>query len=337
MFDVEEKLVGALLERIFQDAERVHLQAIEQRDRGGMLATARAAPNRPFPSAMTQEERVILIRERLAAAQAAQREGRPLPQAALGAERTGRGQGPRTELRVQDDNLRLHVVGGQTYATPHLPGMSPPPPPHTSRETWPPEYQNRTDRDVNRIRGIWSRSINFSGETGRLREGHIVVRDEVEIARAQGNLAAQRVGVGLLGLSTLGGRQIPLATNVTVPGATNVVSQNEMQYGRMAPMATDSSAGIGSAADRQRAVEVRQGTYAVILNTLRRAVQQNQDALVQMPGRSGEAMRDLATAYDRWHALVWRSGAVQIGPQADAAGRVLQTAVERFLASFRDQ
>lgn len=338
MFDVEEKAIGALLEPILQGAERAHLQAIAQRDSADRLAAARRTPAQPFPPGMTQEERVILIRERFAAAEEAHREGRPLPQAQLGAERTvGPGQGPRTHLRVKDGNLRLHVVGGQSYAPPHLPGMSPPPDPNSPRDTWPPEYRSRTDRDVRRIRAIWLRSINIAGEQGRLREGHEVVRDEVEIARAPGNLAAQRIGTGLLGLSMVAGRQISLVTNVNVPGAANVVSVNELQYGRLAPMATDSSSGIGSAADVRRATEVRQGTYAVLFNTLRQAVQQNQDALVQLPGRSGEAMHDLTNAYERWCAVAWTGGAIQTGPQVDTARQTLQTALERFLATLREQ
>jgi hypothetical protein len=250
---------------------------------------------------------------------------------------TGPGRGPRTTIRLDERNdaVRLHVVGGQSYVPQHLPGMPGPPDPNSERETWPEAYRAMSDRDVRRARRNWLRSMNeFQERSGRFREGHEVVRDEAEIVRAEGNLTAQRLSAGTIGLSAAAGQPIPLRAQVGVPGATSRVGIPEMHYGRMAPMAAASSSGIGSRAEVQAALDIRHGSYAVILNTLRRAVRQHPDAVVMLPGRIGEAMRDVTMAYERWLAASRNEGTP--APQVNAFATQLQTALERFLAAIGD-
>lgn len=308
MFSTEEIALGRMLEPILQEAERLHLLAVARNRTSGQRldrATTAARSGRPLPSGMTQDEMVILLRRQglLARSRVLNRDG----------------------VAVELANRRRRVWGIGSYVPTHLPGMQ--------------DTRSRFGRGRR-----WFGSVNRAleekaGETPVSR----TLRDEVEVARHLGNLPAARIGSALVASATME-QPIPVVADVAVPGATNLVSPSEITFGRMAPMATDSSAGASSTEENidaatpqglRAATEVRQGSYAVIFNTLSAAIRQSRDPILKLPGRQGEALQAIVQAFDQWKAIVTRNPRAASSAAAMQAAQRLQNAITRFLAATR--
>jgi Domain of unknown function (DUF4157) len=310
MFSTEEIDLGRALEPILREAERLHLLAVARNPQSSQRLTdarAAAAAEQPLPKDLTPDEMVILLR----------REGLRKSRRAL----------LREGYQVTLANFRRKVEKIGAYAATHLPGIK------TKKRRW--GYGN------------WPWSVNRQLEEGAGdNEGSRALREEVEVARGQGNLPAARVGGALVAASEASGIDLRVQADVTVRGAANVVSTAEVTSGRMAPMATGSSAVAAGSGERptrkpspsqvQAATDVRHGSFAVIFNTLSAAARRKGDPLLKLPGRQGEALKDVAEKFDAWKKIVGPNPAANAGtPAAMAAAAQLQGAIQRFLAAMQ--
>lgn len=309
MFSTQEIALGRLLEPILQEVERLHLLAVARNrtsaQRLERAATAAREGGR-LPSGMTRDEMVILMRR----------------QGLLQRERVL----SRGDYEIRLENRRRHVLRTGSYVPTHLPGMQ--------------DTPSRFGRGYRWFGSVNRRMEEGVGETA----GIAPLREEVEVARHLGNLPAARVGSALVAASDASGQVMPVVADVAVAGAANVVSPAEITFGRMAPMATDASAGAGSTAENiaaatptalQAATDVRHGSYAVIFNTLSAAMRQSSDSILKLPGRQGEALQAVAQAFDQWKAIVTPNPQLADSPAATQAAQRLQAAITRFLATTR--
>lgn len=319
MFSVEEKAMGAALEPLLAQAEAAHLGAVGQRADIQAAATAGTA----FPAGASQEQMVSALRQLPPGA-------RPItssPDYAYQMEQKVNKQG----------RSRLHAPEEGPYSIANLPGL-----PRPDTRTTGYGFEDLQRGEVMRSGQFWqwNSSINATmSPNSPTRPSTAAVRDIVEVSRSEGNLPANRVATGLVGLSQTAGVTIPVVTDPTARApmtrASNVVSEAEITYGRMAPMATWSSdeagrrGGVSQAAtvSQQRAIEVRRGSYSVIFNTLSNAISQNRDQLIKLPGRQGEALGDLAAAFDAWRAKY------RAKQDATAEANRFVTALQRYLAA----
>lgn|GEM_PF-6171757 len=150
------------------------------------------------------------------------------------------------------------------------------------------------------------------------------LRDEVEVARHEGNLPANRVAGSLVHMGFM--------------------SEAEQTVGRSAGMATGYSAEAGSEGRQNRgsdqqiedSMAVRQGSYAVIFEALRAALHSHGEAFVST--RQARSMRSVARAFESW-LLTALNGEGEIEDTDDArrAARRLEAALIRFLRQTRPQ
>jgi hypothetical protein len=320
MFNADEQLVGERLERILRDAEAISLADVETTpDSADRMERARNAVRngKLLPLRMTQDEMVVLIRE-------------------LPTLRSGKFvvQAPGYRLKVSADG-RLMVEGVGAYVYRHLPGMAP----KTQAPIGSGGYYQPGGSSY-----LWTGKnvcVNLTPLNNPTLRG---LRDQVEVARATGTLPANRVSRALVDLNALGAPgKIRVIAQVMVAGAANIVSEDEITFGRMAPMAAPSSAQAGTGAEAaspseatESATGVRHGTFAVIFETLSRAIKQIKkgDPLLSTP--RGSALAKVAEAYDHWRSIAFRNGkALRRGSRIQAAEMALRDALLRLMEVMR--
>ena len=290
MFSPAEVMVGARLEAILRDAEEKYLRFVKTSkgtdDSRKRLAAARACVTQgaPLPQGLTQDEMVALIRE--------------MPKLRKDKHTV---KTPDYDLTVTEDG-RLRVEGVGFYIYRHVPGMA-------ARTQAPIGTGGFFQRGA--LTWAWAGSVNDISGDPKVRG----LRDHIEVARAKGNLPTSRISLVLVDLATSTAGRIRVVATVNIQGAAGVVSEAEITFGRLAPMATSSSAKAGTGAEAsqgagvQDATEVRQATYAIIFKTLSEAVKATKDekSLVTLPNTpAGAALRKVAEAYDEWMGYAFK-------------------------------
>jgi len=227
-------------------------------------------------------------------------------------------QGFTTEVRLpaaggppQGQNFLVPTLGA--YAQGHLPGGRAPLPFPVPD----PLYNNRTRYNWNPPYGP---SVNLTMEQGQ-RTPDIGGLRIVESARAPGGLPAYRVATALQ--------------------QAGVLSEQEVTYGRTAGMAVGGSAVQGEAAFRRFArgqpslanapTRVRQGSYAVLFDSLLQALRSDQTKVVVVAG--GTSLVEVGAAFDRWLATTVRDRQIQDTADSRQAGALLTERLHRFMQS----
>jgi len=314
MYDLIELNMGAALEPILQRAEAAFLSGRGPTSPAMGQARNAIADGGAAPAPLTQTEMVQIYREI--------RTG-DLP---IAMQQTGRQQYPRQA--ITDPVIQGYT--GQVSARP-IPGVDQEANRlATMQNLYVPEagrYMYTRDENAplivppmppgGRPRPLPVNVAQRGGEDTRIITG---LRDEVEVARHQGNLAANRVATALVGAG--------LATT------------GEMTVGRMAGMATGYSAAAGTGGDprgaRPRQIEtatqVRQGSYAVIFQRLRAVLANPSNRVLAEPG--GAQLVELAQAFERWAAGALTPLGVA---RTDADARRLGEDLAGRLAAFLQQ
>ena len=163
---------------------------------------------------------------------------------------------------------------------------------------------------------------------------------EVETARYPGNLAAHRLASSLAA-PHVGATLAAMRDPRQVGGAQIIATPAEHVHGLMAGMATGDSARAAQArltgqpltSTQRRAERVRHGSYAVIFNTLRQALQQNPQNLLVAPG--GPALQELAAQFERWLAASLPRQLDQTDEEVRRLARDLENRLFVFLRETR--
>jgi len=326
MFSTNEQQIGQQLERWLREAEKLYLASTGTSAQGSgnsdqlLAAKIAIAQGKPLPAGLTQDEMVKLIREEMES-----RQNDYVVDAGdyqLTIDRNGR--------------LRVNALG--PYIFRHLPGMAP--------QTIAPLPKTKTT-GVFPVRGDksewkWIRSVNSQPSGNPVIKG---LRSHVEVARAEGNLPANRVSQTLVDLTHLTTGSIRIIAEIQYEGASGVVSEAEITFGRMAPMAVPSSAQAGTGRERsavQRdshdaARRARHGSYTVIFNTLSEAVREHSDALVKLPGGQGDALKQVAAKYELWRNAAFNNGKIREGNDVESLGQQLRDALVQLMAETRSR
>ena len=305
MYSAQEMQIGAALEPILQRAEAAFLRSVRQRPASrARIAGAQQAlrAGGRMPAGMTPIERTVVIRSVLRGQVA-------VPQTPVQRSSATRAtimeRGPGTPYELQ---MRWPGGGAPTRALVNDPDF--PPFPRSGRLTYHYQYPSqRAGRPLPSAHLPGQPAPTYGGvniwaaqNAGQPMHPAIAgLSGEVETARAEGMIAAHTVAGAIEGLP-LAAQRDPRQQG----GAPVVAGPAERVHGLTAGMATPESASAaetrrttGAAPtdpNQARAEQVRHGSYAVIFQTLRQALQSGGSVL----GEPGSPLRELATAFDAW-------------------------------------
>lgn len=341
MYTVEEIAIGAALEPILQAAEVRFLKqqaSLPQSKKRLHSAQAALERGRTIPRSLTGPEKNIIIR-RAAAGKIV------VPNTDTGAQLLNEQGGDPYTLRLtwseKHDALRLLVKHsdfpfrfdfGKTQLAYHYgfgdADENRDPDAHLPGQPFPyPRRKGDRGGDIN----LW-----LATHPGKIHPAIEGLSHEIETARFPGNWAADQVGQTLIGAG------VPLAAQKDPRKGGVLLTPAEGVHGLFAGMAVPSSweatktrVDTGSAPtnpSQLHAEEVRHGSYGVIFQTLRQAIQTNAKAVLVQPG--GPALQEVAKAFKNWLDVAMPR---QLKPDDDdqAVKRAAQELQNKLVAFFR--